>query len=1218
MSQGVNSMHSKDLQFSFMFFACTEDALRTSIYRLIIESARFADAHDFTSVWVPERHFTGFGYLYPDPAILHAALARETKRVQLRAGSVVAPLHNPLRIAEEWSMVDNLSGGRVGISFASGWNPNDFAFFPERYESRHEQVYQAVSLVQKLWRGEFIETRNGSGENVQVRIYPSPLQPELPTWITAAGNPKTFVRAGQIGANILTHLLDHGVEEIAARIALYRQAREEHGHDPEAGQVTIMLHTFLGAEVEEVRELVRNPYCNWLKSNSGLLKGLAKNRRLQINLDALSAEDQDQFANMLFERFFSSRSLMGTPETCMELVGRLQGVGVTEIACLLDFGPTDDLILEHLPYVHQLKELYHSQGVILPPAEHPLRGQVALAEFLKEPQHAPAGAPLDDSLNGIQLRCEEVSVSEFYETLCRFGVQLENRFRSVRRLWRGPGEALGQLRLAEGLESEADDYQLHPAFLDSCFQVFAATLPASLAQQDQVFYLPVGLRSFDFWGPPLRQLWGHAVLTSDEAGNRFEGNIALMDETGQPVGLVSGFKLQRTAHATTTASSELSDWFYEVRWIEKEIEAAEPVGQSFRWVILADQSGVGEELADQLTRAGDSCMLVYRGGFRQAQETAKCWIEPANDEQIRWLIKDGLGQSAESLRGVIHLWGLDTRSIEETTAETLEEDQLLGPGTALRLVQALAGPDNPVSQCRLWLITRGAQAVEQVARPMSPTQSLLWGFGKSCAVEHSEIWGGLVDLDPDDSCEQAARQLTPQVRGLSAEDQVAFRARRRFVPRLNRRPEVLQSAPAFASDASYLLTGGLGGIGLKMAHWLVEHGARHLILLGRSMPPPRGDWSEVTSGSRAARQIAAIQELESRGVKLLFSSVDVADEAQLTTFFRNLDPLQPPLRGVIHAAGIGRGETLLNMGLQDLIDVLRPKVTGSWLLHRHLQNCRLDFFVLFSSATHQLGILGQGAAAYSAASAFLDALGHYRKAISQPALSIDWGPWSEVGMAAETGNVGRLQSFGIGAVTPQLGAQALGHFLHRDLPQVWVIPVNWKQLLQVDSGLAKSPFISEVVVEISGGPESEEESAKRAEFLQLLRGLPLKSRARRLETYIQDQIVTVMNLESRDDVDWRRGLFEIGMDSLMALELKNRLQLGLGFPIPSTLAFDHPTVESMGGFLAQEMFAGEGPEEIAIALPSEFEEKTAAAVAEIRGLDAEEMERLLESKLRSL
>jgi phthiocerol/phenolphthiocerol synthesis type-I polyketide synthase D len=1216
MGQALDGLNSKDLQFSLMFFACTEDALRGSNYRLVIESARFADKHGFTSVWVPERHFTGFGYLYPNPAVLHAALARETESIQLRAGSVVAPLHNPLRIAEEWTMVDNLSGGRVGISFASGWNPNDFAFFPERYQSRNEQLYEAVATVQKLWRGESIETLSGSGQKVQVRIYPSPLQPELPTWITAAGNPRTFIRAGQLGANVLTHLLDHSVEEIAARIALYRQARRANGHDPESGQVTIMLHTFLGTKAEEVRELVRGPYSNWLKSNAGLLKGLATNRGIQINLDAFSSQDRHEFANLLFERTFSSRSLMGTPETCLELITRLQGVGVTEIACLLDFGPAEDLILEHLPHLHRMKELYHAQGVIpLPPKLE--SNQVALFRSIKETDEAPARRPMGNSLSEIQARCQEVSVTEFYEMLCRFGAQLESRFRGVRRLWRGEGEALAQVLLSEELGMEAHGYKIHPAFLDSCLQIFAATLPAGLAQEEDIHYLPVGLRSFDFWGHPSSELWSHAVLTSNETTDHFEGDISIVDKSGQLVGMVAGFKLQRTANGGTAGTGDLSDWFYEIRWTEKEIEKAEPARESFRWLVFADQSGVGRQLAATLTKAGDTCLLVYRGDCRQAEETAEYWIDPARKEQMRWLIEKTLGQGSGPFRGVVHLWSLDSRPTQEITAEGLEEDQLLGSGSALHLVQALVAAKVPVHSCRLWFITRGTQSIEQAPRPISLAQSPLWGFAKSCAVEHSEIWGGLVDLDPHDSLEEAADQLVSLLRSVSAEDQIAFRAGRLFAPRLARRREALQSAPSFRADASYLVTGGLGGIGLKLAHWLVNHGARHLVLLGRRMPPPRSAWNGVTPGSRAAQQIAAIQKLEAQGARVMFASVDVADEAQITAFLRTLEPDSPPLRGVLHAAGIGRGGTLVDMDLNNLREVLRPKVTGSWLLHHLLQNCALDFFVLFSSATHQLGVLGQGAAAYSAASSFLDALGHYRRAISQPALSIDWGPWSEVGMAAETRNVVRLQGFGIGAVPPRLGAQALGHFLGRDLPQVWVIPVNWGQLLRIDSSLSRSPFVSELVREVAGQGESEGELAKRAEFREGLRNLPTKGRARRLETYIQDQIVVVMGLESREEVDWRRGLFEIGMDSLMALELRNRLQSGLGFPISSTLAFDHPTVESISQFLAQEIFPGEIPVHVMQTHRSEFEERIAAAAEEVRGLDDKEMERLLERKLES-
>ncbi|HEV2655289.1 MAG TPA: MupA/Atu3671 family FMN-dependent luciferase-like monooxygenase, partial [Ktedonobacteraceae bacterium] len=194
------------MQFGLIFFASSEAPQGKDRYRLVIDSARFADRHGFSSVWIPERHFTQDGWLYPNPAVLQAAIARETERIQLRAGSVVMPLHDPIRVAEEWAMVDNLSGGRVGLSFASGWHPNDFVFFPERYNDRNEEMYRGIETVQKLWRGEAVQVKGGDGKLVDIRTYPTPVQPSLPTWITAAGNPKTFMRAGEIGANMLTHL----------------------------------------------------------------------------------------------------------------------------------------------------------------------------------------------------------------------------------------------------------------------------------------------------------------------------------------------------------------------------------------------------------------------------------------------------------------------------------------------------------------------------------------------------------------------------------------------------------------------------------------------------------------------------------------------------------------------------------------------------------------------------------------------------------------------------------------------------------------------------------------------------------------------------------------------------------------------------------------------------------------------------------------------------
>lgn len=343
------------MRFSAMFFAATQDPLDGEKYGFVIDAARFADAHGFSSVWVPERHFTPMGGLYPNPAVLHAALARETRRVRLIAGSVVAPLHHPIRIAEEWAMVDNLSGGRVGLSFASGWNPDDFAFFPERYPERHAILRETVDQVRRLWRGEGMEITNGAGQRSRVRVLPTPLQRELPCWITAAGNPRSFEQAGALGANLLTHLLDQDIADLAVKIGLYRAARAAAGHDPATGRVSVMVHTFLGADLAATREKVRAPFCSYLKASRGLLAGLAHSRGRRIDAGDLSERDLDDLVAFLFERFAGTRALIGTPESCLPLVARLAAAGVDEIACLLDFGQSAADVLGGLPWLHQLK-----------------------------------------------------------------------------------------------------------------------------------------------------------------------------------------------------------------------------------------------------------------------------------------------------------------------------------------------------------------------------------------------------------------------------------------------------------------------------------------------------------------------------------------------------------------------------------------------------------------------------------------------------------------------------------------------------------------------------------------------------------------------------------------------------------------------------------------------------------------------------------------------
>ncbi len=360
IAQSQKSVAQNNLQFSLFYFSSEEAEFTDDKYQLLIEGAKFADLHDFAAVWIPERHFHAFGGIYPNPSVLGAALAMVTERVRLRAGSVVLPLQNPIRVTEEWSVVDNLSKGRVDLAFARGWNPNDFVLSPQTYANRTEALVSGMQTVQKLWRGESISLPNGMGKETEIKVYPLPKQRELSVWMTCSGGKERFIEAGALGVNILTALLFQPIEELAEKIALYRDSRAKHGHDPEAGHVTLMLHTFVGEDIEVVRNQVREPFTEYLKNSVDLWRQDSK------NLDDLTEKEREDLLAYAFERYFQTSALFGTPDTCLARVTRLKEIGVNEIACLIDFGVDMDAVMEALYSLKRLKE--HSNVDVNPVA----------------------------------------------------------------------------------------------------------------------------------------------------------------------------------------------------------------------------------------------------------------------------------------------------------------------------------------------------------------------------------------------------------------------------------------------------------------------------------------------------------------------------------------------------------------------------------------------------------------------------------------------------------------------------------------------------------------------------------------------------------------------------------------------------------------------------------------------------------------------------------
>ncbi|QSQ14850.1 MupA/Atu3671 family FMN-dependent luciferase-like monooxygenase [Myxococcus landrumensis] len=346
----------KALEFSLFYFASDESAQARDKYRLLLEGARFADEHGFKAVWTPERHFHAFGGLYPNPSVVSAALATTTRNLRLRAGSIVLPLHNPVRVAEEWAVVDNLSEGRVDLSFASGWHPNDFVLAPERFAEARSHLFEQISIVRRLWRGEAVSFRNGQGQQVPVRSLPRPIQPEAPVWVTAAGNPETFRAAGEAGANVLTHLLGQNLSELSKKLQLYREAWKSAGHGPGSGHVTLMLHTFMGDDVEVVRQKVEAPLRQYLKSSLGLLRSVIGPLPHGEELESLSDTDVDVLLSRSIERYFHQMGLFGDVDTCLPMIERLRELGVDEVACLIDFGVDTESTLAGLRTLDALRE----------------------------------------------------------------------------------------------------------------------------------------------------------------------------------------------------------------------------------------------------------------------------------------------------------------------------------------------------------------------------------------------------------------------------------------------------------------------------------------------------------------------------------------------------------------------------------------------------------------------------------------------------------------------------------------------------------------------------------------------------------------------------------------------------------------------------------------------------------------------------------------------
>jgi NAD(P)-dependent dehydrogenase (short-subunit alcohol dehydrogenase family)/acyl carrier protein len=599
-------------------------------------------------------------------------------------------------------------------------------------------------------------------------------------------------------------------------------------------------------------------------------------------------------------------------------------------------------------------------------------------------------------------------------------------------------------------------------------------------------------------------------------------------------------------------------------WPERPTGAADPRARD--WLLVSDTELRAEPLILALQARGDraehwSSGVESEPGALRRRVTA--WLEQRQGGEIGVVFLSGLGSSP----GL----GSGARAIELALEPATERSCAV----ALGLIQALAAPAAGVAP-RLCFVTRGARAVTPGAAVPGLARAPLWGLARAVPLEEPRLRCVAVDLDPARHALGAveAEALARELALAGTENGVALRGGARHVERLDTLPCPARRAPPIHSGASYLITGGLGGLGLALCQSLVERGARQLVLASRS--------------GASAGATACVERLRARGVTLLCASLDVGQPLELAALLERIRRELPPLDGVFHAAGVIEDALLRTQSDAGLLRVLRPKLRGAWNLHQQTQREALSHFVSFSSLASLCGSPGQ--AAYGAANAFLDALAHHRRQQGLCALSVNFGAFAEVGMAARQTpqETARRASWGLGAMDPEAGLEAMYQLLGGELAQAAVAHVDAKAWLSEPSpyrglslceflGPARASYRPEAPSEVGGGPASRvvagaptPRRGRLAPELAELSTCSASSRSARLLQHVRERVAQTLNMVSPDAVEVEVPLLELGMDSLMGVELAHRLGSDLGLRLASTLVYDCPTAAALAAELERQ------------------------------------------------
>jgi len=730
----------------------------------------------------------------------------------------------------------------------------------------------------------------------------------------------------------------------------------------------------------------------------------------------------------------------------------------------------------------------------------------ATGELADDPAMTPAA---------LRERCTEAaSLTDAYAALAELGIEYGPSFRILKGGWGGPSEALGRLA-----STPRAGHLLHPVLIDAALHT--AVLTAGVLPEKA--YVPRRAGRLRLTGLRTAPAWSVCRLRAVD-GDTVTLDVRVLDEREQ--------LLLEMQEVELAALSTLDGALFEVRWQPRPIAREAPAQGS--WLILADHSGVADAVSGRL---GATPHVVARKGDAYAADApGRYTVDPREPQHLIRLLDEAFAEGPPER--VVHLFGLDAPPID--SAETAADAALLSSVSTLNLVRVLSGRSYDRSP-RLFLVTRGSQAAAGSRDVTHPQQAIGWGFGTAVAQEHPELATTLVDL-PSEGGEDA---LWTQLRHADDERLVALRGSGRLVPRLAHTSPDRFGSGAVRPDGTYLITGGLGGLGRVVAERLVRQGAGRIALLGRSAPDAAARrWIEgLRAGGAVVRPVLA----------------DVADRDGLRAALDALRTDCGPVVGVIHTAGVLDDATLHHLTPERIRRVLAPKVLGTALLTELIPEA--ESLVLFSSAAGLLGSAGQSP--YSAANAFMDAWAHHLSLTGRSALSLDWGTWAEVGLVAGSAKrTAATSGSGLVPFSPQQGGAMFDRVLFTARRQLVPLALDRDALALDPEAVRSRPLLHGLVTAPAGA------QAASALLGRLLAAPTQEVRSDLLTAHV---CATVAELTGRraDEVSPAESLKELGLDSLMIVRLRNTLGRDVGVELSASAVFSAADIRG----LAEELHA---------------------------------------------